>query len=149
MSKIVIPRGALVFVGDGQKALFLRNDGDERSPNLAAVQAFAEKNPPTHEQGTDRPGRGFKRANTNRRSSMETTDWHRLEKERFVERVASAMEQLVRANNIKAIVIVAPPRTLAELRLSFHPDIKKRISAEVEKDLSKHPVSEIERHLLG
>jgi protein required for attachment to host cells len=149
MSKIVIPRGALVFIGDGQKALFLRNRGDESSPNLAAVHVFAEKNPPTHEQGTDRPGRGFKRANTNRRSSMETTDWHKLEKEHFIKRVASAMEQLVRADDVKAIVIVAPPRALAELRLTLHPDIKKRISAEVEKDLTKHTVWEIERHLLG
>ncbi len=149
MSKIVIPRGALVFVGDGQKALFLRNRGDETSPNLTAVRAFAEKNLPTHEQGTDRPGRGFKRANTNRRSSMETTDWHRLEKEHFIDSVASAMERLVRAENIKAIVIVAPARTLAELRMTIHADIKKRISAEVEKDLTKHPVWEIERHLLG
>lgn len=149
MSKVVIPHDALVFVGDGQKALFLRNRGDQTSPNLAVVRAFADKNPPTHEQGTDRPGRGFKRANTNRRSSMETTDWHKLAKEHFIERVASAMEQLVHAENIKAIVVVAPPRTLAELRVTFHADIKKRIIVEVEKDLTKHPVWEIERRLLA
>lgn len=148
MSKIVIPHGGLVFVGDGQKALFLRNRGNESSLNLAVVDAFAEEDPPTHEQGTDRPGRGFKRADTNRRSSMETTDWHKLAKEHFIEHVASAMEQLIRADDIKAIVIVAPSRTLAELRLSFHPDIKKRISAEVEKDLTKHPVWKIEQRLL-
>jgi protein required for attachment to host cells len=149
MTKISISHGALVFVGDGQKALFLRNSGDEHFPNLAVVHAFAENNPPTHEQGTDRPGRGFKRASTNRRSSMETTDWHKLAKEHFVARVAAAMEQLVRTDDIKAIVIVAPSRTLAELRLTLHPDIKKRISAEVEKDLTKHPVWQIERHLLA
>jgi protein required for attachment to host cells len=143
MGKIVIPRGALVFVGDGQKALLLRNSGDESLPNLIAVRSFAEENPPTHERGTDRPGRGFIRANANRRSSMETTDWHKLEKEHFIKRVASAMEQLVRADDVKAIVIVAPPRALAELRLTLHPDIKKRISAEVEKDLTKHTVWEI------
>jgi hypothetical protein len=40
-------------------------------------------------------------------------------------------------------------RTLAELRLALHADIKNRISAEVEKDLTKHPVWEIERHLLA
>lgn len=148
MSKIVIPRDALVFVGDGQNALLLRNRGDETSPNLVVVRAFSEKNPPTHEQGADRPGRGFKRANTNRCSSMETTDWHKLEKERFIERAAFAVEQLVCADNIKAIIVVAPPRTLAELRLVFHPDVKKRISAEVGKDLTKHTVCEIERHLL-
>jgi len=30
MNKLKIPHHALVFVGDGRKALFLRNDGDEK-----------------------------------------------------------------------------------------------------------------------
>lgn len=149
MDKLSIPHDGLVFVGDGQKALFLRNTGDAKFPNLTAAHAFNDVNPPTREQGTDRPGRGFKRAATNRRSSMETTDWHELEKERFAEKVASAMEQLVSTNDIKAIVVVAPPRTLAKLRLTIHPSIKKRIIAEVEKDLTKHPIWDIEKHLLG
>ena len=46
----------MIFVGDGRKALFLRNDGDEKFPNLKTEQVFADENPPTHEQGTDKPG---------------------------------------------------------------------------------------------
>jgi protein required for attachment to host cells len=46
-------------------------------------------------------------------------------------------------------VIVAPARTLAELRRVFHPDVKKRILTEVEKDLTNHPVYGIEKHLVG
>ncbi len=149
MAKLAIPHDALVFVGDGQKVLFLQNRGDEQSPNLAAVRVFGDENPPTHEQGTDRPGRAFKRAATNRRSSMETTDWHEFEKEHFAERVTSALEQLVRTDDIKAIVVVAPPRTLSKLRRTIRPSVKKRIIAEIEKDLTKHPVSDIENHLLG
>jgi protein required for attachment to host cells len=34
MSKLRIPHDAFVFVGDGRKALFLRNEGDEKFPNL-------------------------------------------------------------------------------------------------------------------
>ena len=30
MSKLAIPHDTWVFIGDGQKALFLRNDGDEK-----------------------------------------------------------------------------------------------------------------------
>ena len=56
--------------------------------------------------------RGEGRALPARRGAVEPTDWHELEKERFTKRVASALEQLVRAERIKAIVIVAPPRTL-------------------------------------
>ena len=149
MTKLAIPHDALVFVGDGQKALLLRNAGDAEFPNLVAERVFHDDNPPTHEQGTDRPGRGFESAGSERRSGMETTDWHDLEKHRFADRVAAVMERLVRARKMKDIIIVAPPRTLAELRHVFHADVKSRIVAEVDKDLTNHPVSEIEKHLVG
>lgn len=149
MSRIAIPHDALVFVGDGQRALFLRNLGDATVPNLKTERVFKEKDLPTREQGSDRPGRAFKRAGTNLRSSVETTDWHELEKERFADRVAAALEQFVRAYHTRKIVIVAPPHTLAELRRVFHADVKRRIVAEVNKDLTKEPVWEIERHLFA
>jgi protein required for attachment to host cells len=44
---------------------------------------------------------------------------------------------------------VAPPRTLADLRKAFHADVKKRIVAEIDRDLTKHPVDQIEKHLMA
>jgi protein required for attachment to host cells len=145
---LAIPHDAFVFIGDGRKALFLRNAGDEKFLNLKTERVLVDDNPPTHEQGTDRPGRAFKRAGTNLRSGMDNTDWHELEEHRFAQRVAAALEQLVRTRNVRALVVVAPPRTLADLRLAFHADVKGRIIAEIDKDLTKHPVAEIENHLL-
>jgi protein required for attachment to host cells len=149
MQSLRIPHNAFVFVGDGKKALFLRNAGDEKFPDFRVEQVFTDENPPTREQGTDRPGRAFKRAGTNTRSSVQTTDWHELEKHHFAHQVAAAMEQLVHSRRVKALVVAAPPRTLADLRQAFHPNVKNRILAEIDKDLTKHPVSEIEKHLAG
>ena len=149
MKKLAVPHDAFIFVGDGRKALFLRNDGDEKFPNLKTERVFAEENPPTHEQGSDRPGRSFESAHTGRSGAVPQTDWHRLEEDRFVGRVAAALEDLVRKRRVPALVIVAPPRTLADLRRDFHADVKKLIVAEIDKDLTKHPVSEIETHLLA
>jgi protein required for attachment to host cells len=73
MSKLAIPHNAFVFVGDGRKALFLRNAGDAKFPNLRAEGVYIDENPPTREQGSDRPGRAFKRAGANRRAGR-----HRL-----------------------------------------------------------------------
>ena len=145
---MAIPHDAFVFIGDGRKALFLRNAGDEKFLNLKTERVILDENPPTHEQGTDRPGRAFKRAATNLRSGMDNTDWHELEEHRFAQRVAAALEQLIRTRNVKALVVAAPPRTLADLRQAFHADVKGRIIAEIDKDLTKHPVAEIENHLL-
>jgi protein required for attachment to host cells len=149
MNMLKIPHNALVFVGDGRKALFLRNDGDAKFPNLRAEKVFEEENPSTHEQGSDRPGRVSEAALSGRRSALEPTDWHDIEEHRFARKVAAAMEQMVRAGWAKALIVVAPPKTLAELRNAFHPDVKAYIVAEINKDLTRHPLGEIEKQLMN
>ncbi|HTE75727.1 MAG TPA: host attachment family protein [Xanthobacteraceae bacterium] len=146
MAKISIPHNALVFVGDGRKALVLRNEGDADFLNLKTERVFTDKNPSTHEQGTDRPGRTYSSVGPGR-SSVSQTDWHALEEHKFAHEVAATLERIVRERGIEALVVVAPPRALADLRKAFHPDVKKRIIAEIDKDLTKHPVDQIERHL--
>ena len=147
MTTLKIPHNALVFVGDGRKALFLRNEGDERALNLRKTKLFEDTNPPTHEQGTDRPGRVSEAHDSGQRSAVEAADWHHIEEQRFVGRVAAAMEQLIRVDHVPAFVILAPPGTLADLRSAIHPDVKALIIAEVNKDLTKHPIGDIEKHL--
>ena len=66
-----IPHDAFVFVGDGRKALFLRNDGDEKFPYLKTERVFVDENPPSHEQGTERPGRISKGSLTGGRSAVQ------------------------------------------------------------------------------
>ena len=122
-----IPHNAMVFVGDGRKALFLRNHGDAKFPNLRTEKVFEEENPSTHEP----------------------TDWHDIEEHRFARKVAAAMEQMVRAGGAKGLIVVAPPKTLAELRNAFHPDVKACIVAEINKDLTRHPLGEIEKQLMN
>ena len=146
---VQIPHNALVLVGDGRKALFLRNEGDARSAKLKVERVMEDENPATHEQGSDRPGRVSESAVAGRRSAIEPTDWHDIEEHRFARTVAAAMEQAVRTSKVKALVVVAPPKTLAELRDAFHPDVKSCVVGEINKDLTKHPIGEIERHLMS
>lgn len=146
MTKIHIPHDAFVFVGDGRKALFLRNEGDEKFINLRTERVLVEVNPPTREQGSDQPGRAFASVGA-RRSAMEDADWHEIEEQRFAREIADALHRIVRERKVKALVVIAPPRTLAELRHSFHSEVKNRIVAEIDKDLTKMPIYEIEKHL--
>jgi protein required for attachment to host cells len=147
MTKLKIPHNAFVFVGDGRKALFLRNEGDEKFPNLKTESVFEDENPPTHDQGSERPGRVSKALDSSQRSAVEPVDWHDIEEHRFAKRVAAAIEQVVRARKVPALVVVAPPKSLADLRNAFHADVQARVIAEINKDLTKHPVGEIEKHL--
>jgi len=156
MSKIKIPHDGFVFVGDGRKAMFLRNQGDETFLQLEVERVFEHELKPTRELGTDHPGRSFPSVGgrvhalsgvSGPRSAQEPTDWHELAERQFARDVAAALETAVRSKRIAALVVIAPPRTLAELRVAFHQDVKKKIIAEIDKDLTKHPVGEIERHL--
>ncbi len=143
-----VPHNALVFVGDGRKALFLRNAGDAITPALRIEQVFEDENPATHAQGSDRPGRVSEAALTGRRSAIQPTDWHDIEEHRFARKVAAAIEQMVRSSKVKTLIVVAPPKTLAELRNAFHSDVKACVVAEINKDLTNLPVAEIEKHLV-
>ena len=141
-----IPHDAYVFVGDGRKALLLRNEGDAQYPNLKTEQVFENENPPTREQGTDKPGRSYASVGA-RRSAMEQADWHELDEQRFAKDIADWLLVLVREKQIEALVIAAPPKILAELRKSMHQEVEKCIIAEVDKDLTNQPVYEIEKVL--
>lgn len=147
MISIHLPHDAWILVGDGRKALVLRNEGDAVYPNLKTTQVLdGGRVPSTAELGTDKPGRAVQSAD-GRRSGMDQTDWHELAETRFAGDVAQKLN--ARADEISALVVVAPPRTLAELRDSFSEKVRARVIAEVDKDLTKHPVHEIERLLFG
>jgi protein required for attachment to host cells len=61
--------------------------------------------------------------------------------------VATALEKVVRERKVSALVVVAPPRTLADLRAALHADVRARLIAEINKDLTGHPIGDIEKHL--
>lgn len=146
MHEINIPNQALVVIGDGEKALFLRNKGGPQTLKLEVENILGHDNPATHEQGTDRPGRTHASVGT-ARSAMEETDWHRLGEERFAAEIANTLYRLAHANKFEALVVVAPPKVLGNLRKAFHKEVLDRITGEVPKDLTSHPVPDIEKLL--
>lgn len=145
MTRVTLPHDAWILVGDGRKVLVLRNHGDATYPDLRVTSVFRDgPNPSTAAHGTDRPGRAVEHL-SGRRSGMEQTDWHELAEHRFVQGVATALASC--EGEIGALVVVAPPRTLADLRGAFPESLRAKIVAEVNKDLTHHPVHEIERLL--
>jgi len=138
-----IPYNALVMVGDGSRALFFRNSGTPMNPKLAVENQFEHDNPPTREQGTDRPTRGQRGA----RGSIEQSDWQQLNEDRFASEIADKLYQMAHANRFQRLIIVAPPKVLGTLRKSLHKEVLDRVEAEVPKELAASPVREIEREL--
>lgn len=138
-----IPHGGYVLVGDGRRALVLRNEGHALHLALHVQHLFeAPPNPPTRAQGTDRPPRVRQ---WEHRSAIEQTDWHAITEGRFAEEVAAALDRI--ADAIPALIVVAPPRTLAALRQALSERLKRVVIAEIDEDLTKLPIEEIGRRL--
>lgn len=145
-----IPHDGYVLVADGRKMLFFRNQGDEQYPNLEVVTATEQKNPKTSEQGTQAPGTTFSSSGTmgyrtGGRSSYSDTDFHTLEETRFAEDAADMLKKRALANEFERLLIVAPPSTLGDLRKHYHKEIASRLIGEIAKDLTNHPVDQIEK----
>ena len=146
MTTLKVHYGAWVMVGDGKKALFLHNEGDHEILNLRRLDVEEQSNPATRDQGTDAPGRGHSAGGT-RFGSMGGTDFHQMEEDRFAAHVAERINAAARENGFKEIVIVAPPKCLAEIRRDLSADAKGRVVCEIPKDYTHHPIPEIERLL--
>lgn len=139
-SRSPLTHGTWVLVADGEKALLLENIGDADLPVLELRRLREQDNPPTSEQGTDRPGRASD-GPSGHRSAFEETDWHRLAEDRFAHDLADMLRR--RADRFDRLIVAAAPRVLGELRKVIHSEVARRIVAEVATDLTNHPLDEI------
>lgn len=138
-----IPHNAAVLVADGRKMLFLRNEGDETYPNLVVEHAEEQANPKDSDQKTDAPGLSYSSVGSGR-STMDEVDFHQQEEDRFAADAADLLKRGALANEFESLIIVAPPRTLGEMRKHYHSEVSARIVGELDKDLTKHPIPQIE-----
>jgi protein required for attachment to host cells len=146
MSEFSVGNGAWVLVGDGRRALFFQNHGDAELLDLRVVETRIDDNPPTHELGTDRPGRSFTSFSPGR-SAMQNTDWHELEEERFARAMADRINQAAESGELNAIAIIAPPKALGEIRKELSVKAQSKVVGELAKDLTRHPLKDIEKAL--
>ena len=135
--------GTWVLICDGEKALFLRNDGDAQAPDLNVVRIDSQENPKDTDQSANRPGR-MKDDGTGHRSAFDDTDWHELAKDRFASDLAGRLYKQAHRGAFDSIVIVAAAKTLGALRSELHKEVSSRVIAEIDKDLTNHPLDKVE-----
>jgi protein required for attachment to host cells len=148
MSKMMLKKGDLVVIADGEKALLLVNEGDEKFPNLQVHRQLAQENPPNREQMSDRQGRARDSVGSHR-SAVEEADWHRIEKERFAHDLADRIYKMAHRGDFGNLVVAAPPLVLGALRKEFHKEVNDRLIGEISKTLTNHPVDVIEKMVTG
>lgn len=164
-----VPHNAFLVVADGRKMLLLRNEGDAEHLNLQVERKEIHENPADRDQKSDAAGRASStQSGANAppiaqggsmhargggaqfapsRGSMDETDYHQMEEDRFAAEVADMLKSKALAGGFETLFVVAPPRTLGELRKHYHKEVQSRIAGEIAKDLTGHTVPQIEEAL--
>lgn len=131
-----IPHGTVVAVADGAKFVLFHNTGDAAHPKLEALPV-----PPVdthnHSSGQHRPSTDGNPADSQQ------------EEDAFAAGTAAILNRQVLDGKIKDLVVIAAPRTLGELRRHYHKTLSAVLRAEVSKDLTGHPVADIEKAVAG
>ncbi|MFO1079043.1 MAG: host attachment protein [Reyranellaceae bacterium] len=129
----------LIVVTDGARARFLQPGPDGRAlvPAGTADMAAPKVGRPTRSLVSDKAGRGFAAAGSAARHTYESRhDYRKLEKRSFSAQVAHVLDGLCQREHVHRVVLVAPRRSLGELRKLISPQVGKLVSHEVAKDLT-------------
>ncbi|MDO8838217.1 MAG: host attachment protein [Parvibaculum sp.] len=135
-----------ILVADGQKARFLASEKRNEDP-VAALPDMTVLNPPTREQGTERPGRVFESTGARRSAYEPPTDLHRQAKRDFARAVAETLLEKTREGAFDKLIIVAPPEMLGDLRAAMAPETKALLIGERAKDYTQLTPREIKEQL--
>ena len=143
-----LPNNALVLVTDGRKMLFFRNHGDENQIDLRTEAHDEREDAPDREMKSDAPGAIGQSAGYSGRVAYEETDFHQLEEDRWAHSAAEKVNTRVLSNDFDALAIVAPPKTLGELRKKLHKEAERRVICEIPKEMTRRPIPDIEALLI-
>ena len=125
-----LPKHAVVAVADGETLRLFRNAGDESRLDLSAMP-----HPALHDENGDSGGR--------HRSSSANPDDKRLEEDDFAAGSAVWLNREVLEKRIEALVVIADPRTLGELRKHYEKPLEGVLMRELHKDLTGHSLADI------
>lgn len=131
-----IPKGAIIAVADGEILNLYRNEGDESDPSLSALQDVAIS--------TDNKGSGGRHHSSSANPSDSQQD-----EDSFAAGTAAMLNKQALDGKMQAIIIIAAPRTLGELRKHYHKALSAMLVGEIAKDLTGHSIADVEKTIMA
>lgn len=131
-----------VVVADGARGRILLSEGPGHL-EPARDQEFIGTKLPGREAEADRPGRTFDRAGEGRHAYEPPTDPRRKQKEEFARAIAAVLTEGADDGSYDRLVLVAPPKTLGDLRALLPKRVARCVTDEVPKGLIEVPLQEL------
>ena len=139
---------ALVLVTDGRKTLFFRNHGDANQIDLRTEAHDEREDAKDSDMKTDAAGSNAQSGGYGR-PSYEETDFHQLEEDRWAKHAAEDINKRALNNDFEVLAIIAPPKTLGELRKQLHKEAARRVVIEIPKEMTGHTIADIEKLIVA
>jgi protein required for attachment to host cells len=136
-----------ILIADGGRARILERMGKGQDVHAVPSCDFSNVSPPSHELGSDRPGRVHESQGQQRHAIEPRHDPHRALETLFAHQLADILEKHRTGGGFDDLVIVAPPAMLGDLRKALSAPLRAAVVGEIAKDLTKVPNHEIMRHL--
>lgn len=140
----------LVVVADGARARFFmaNEDGKGFISARTADMVAPESRSRSRDLKSDKPGRGYSSSRGGMRHALEPPhDYHKLEKHRFTADLVEALDEACGKREFDRLVLVAPRRSLGELRSLLPVRVQSRVTREVPKDLTNETPAALWRRL--
>ncbi len=136
-----------ILIADGARARVFKNEGPGKGVQSALDRDFSSENLASRDLVSDNPGRTFDSAGSGRHAKVPHSDPRRNAKHEFARELAKFLDQENTKNSYDRLIIVAPPQALGDLRSELTEATRKKLSGEINKDLTHLPIGEIADHL--
>lgn len=136
-----------ILVADGARARILAHEGPGKGLVDAMDHDFVGSKERMSDMVSDRPGRTQGSHDSSHHAFGPKTEWHRFEKNQFAKRMAEILEKAATQNLYDRLVLVAPPQALGDLRAALGQHAQKKITGELDKDLTHVSVHDLGSHL--
>jgi protein required for attachment to host cells len=143
------PTRSWIVIADGAQARILENSGPGKGLTPMPSEDRHRELPPSRDIDADRPGRTHDRFGPGRHAMEPPSDAHREEKRRFAEELAGQLNSAALKQSYDRLILVAPAKTLGDLRQALNKEAAARVDGELSKDLTKIPDHELAGHLGG
>jgi protein required for attachment to host cells len=134
-------------VADGGRARIVQKRDDRDAFDTRQELVSPDIHRHTHDLGTERPGRTRESAMSARHGLQPRQDLHRADKRNFAHEVAAVLNAASAAGEFDALVLVAPAHVLADLHQALDAPTLGKVTAQLQKDLTKVPNADLAAHL--
>lgn len=139
-------RALWIVVADGEHARFV-TPAPKRAFHTQRVLDSPTAHKKTSDLGTDKPPRTMESATGLRHAIAPKHDLHELEKRKFAHQVAREINRASASGAFDQLVLVAPARTLNDIRDELDATAVAKLLGTLRKDLVKVPDHELAPHL--